>query len=105
LLTAETTKLRLPDEARLLGGSMKARRLVMSGSYDPDQLRALGKAFDEAWARIAPTISGRAKAVEATRLQLADIVLSLGKSGNFDPQWLADTAVHAMLSRSSRSRR
>jgi predicted RNA-binding protein associated with RNAse of E/G family len=82
---------------------MKARRLVASGSYGPDQLKALGKAFDDAWARIAPTVSSRAKAMEATRLKLADIILGLAKQGNFDPQWLADTAVQLVLTRSSRS--
>jgi hypothetical protein len=80
---------------------MKARQLVARGSYSPDELRALGKAFDDAWARIAPNISGRRKAIEAARLKLADIILGLAKGGNFDSQWLADTAVQAMRSRSA----
>jgi hypothetical protein len=80
---------------------MKARQLIGNGSYGPDQLKALGQAFDAAWGRIAPTVSKRAKAVDAARLKLADIVLGLAKQGNFDPQWLADTAVQLMRSRSS----
>ena len=83
---------------------MKARQLIASGSYGPDQLKALGKAFDDAWGRLAPAVSGRPKAIEAARLRLADIVLGLAKSGNFDSQWLADTAVQAMRSRSSSHR-
>ena len=80
---------------------MKARQAIATGSYGPDQLKALGKAFDDAWDRIAPTVSTRPKAIEATRLKLAEVVLSLAKNGNFDPQRLADTAVQTMRSRSS----
>jgi hypothetical protein len=81
---------------------MKARQLIASGSYGPDQLKALGKAFDDAWDRIAPTVSKRPKAIETARLKLADIVLGLAKMGNFDPQWLADAAVQAMGSPGAR---
>jgi hypothetical protein len=103
-LTTEIAKLKLGYAGRGCRGCLvKARRLIASGSYDPDQLKALGKGFDDAWARIAPTVSNRAKAIDTARLQLADIVLSLAKSGNFDPQWLADRAVQVMLSRSSGS--
>jgi predicted RNA-binding protein associated with RNAse of E/G family len=82
---------------------MKARGTIAGGAYGPDQLKALGKAFDDAWARIAPTVSSRAKAIEASRLKLAEVILSLAKQGNFDPQWLADTAVQLVVARSSRS--
>jgi len=78
---------------------MKARQLIASGSYGPDQLRALGQAFDDAWSRIGPTVSTRPKAIEAARLKLADILLGLAKKGNFDRQWLADTAVQVVRSR------
>jgi len=33
---------------------MKARRLIESASYDPEQLKALGQAFDGAWGRSHP---------------------------------------------------
>ena len=82
-----------------------ARQLIANASYDPDQLKALGKAFDDAWDRVAPHISNRAEAIEATRLTLADIVLGLARRGMFDPQKLADAAVQRMLARSSRTRR
>jgi hypothetical protein len=76
---------------------MKARRLIANASYSPDQLTALGKAFDHAWGRISPNVSSRPTAIEASRLKLAEIILSLARQGRFDPQWLADTAVQAML--------
>jgi len=81
---------------------MKARLLLESASYDPGQLKALGEAFDDAWARISPNVSNRAGAIEAARLALADVVLGLAKNGNLDPKNLADAAVQVMASRSSR---
>jgi hypothetical protein len=78
---------------------MKARQLIANASYQPGELRALGKAFDDAWGRISPDISERPPAIETSRLKLADIVLSLAKRGNFDPVWLADTAVQMMPAR------
>jgi hypothetical protein len=81
---------------------MEARQRLATGSYGPDQLKALGQAFDDAWDQVAPAVSKRPKAIEAARLKLADIVLGLAKKGNFDPRWLADTA--AQLMRSSPSK-
>jgi hypothetical protein len=63
---------------------MKARQRIASASYGPDELKALGKAFDDAWDRVSPHISDRAGAIEAARLTLADIVLGLAMTGNFD---------------------
>jgi hypothetical protein len=77
---------------------MKARRLIESASYDPEQLKALRQAFDDAWERIAPDVSTRPTAIEAARLKLAEIVLGLAKNGNLDPQRLADAAVQLMCS-------
>lgn len=76
---------------------MNARRTIANASYGPNELRAIGTAFDDAWGRLAPSVSGRAAAVEAARLKLAEIILSLAKRGTFDPKLLADTAVQLML--------
>jgi len=75
---------------------MKARRLIESSCFDPTQLKAIGKAFDDAWEQVAPTVSVRAGATEAARLKLAQIVLSLAKNGTLDSQQLADAAVQLM---------
>ena len=76
---------------------MKARRLIESASYDPEQLKALRKAFDDAWEQIAPEVSTRPAAIEASRMKLAQIVLSLAKNGNLnEPQQLTDAAVQLM---------
>ena len=58
---------------------MKARQLIGGASYSPETLKVLYKAFDDGWVVIAPTISGRAEAIEAARLKLANIILSLAK--------------------------
>jgi hypothetical protein len=78
---------------------MRARRLIENASFGPNQLEALGKGFDDAWARIAPTTSRRRQDIEAARFAVADIVLGQAKHGNFDPQSLADSAARLLLSR------
>jgi hypothetical protein len=80
---------------------MKARRLIESSSFGPDQVKAMGQALDNAWAQLAPSVDDRPEAIQAARFALADIILSLGAQGNFNPEWLADTAVQLMVSRSS----
>ena len=76
---------------------MKARELIDSASYGPGQLKMLGKAFDNAWAQIAPHVSSRQGGVEAARLKLAKAVLRLAKTGIMDEQQLTDAAVEAMF--------
>jgi len=90
---------------RLLGRGqrMKARELITNSSFGPDQVKAMGEALDDAWAQLAPSVDNRPDAIEAARFALADIILSLGVQGSFNPQWLAGTAVQVMLSRASRS--
>ena len=61
-------------------------------------MKALGTAFDDAWERIAPSVSSSPEAIEAARLKLAEIVLGLAKNGNPDPQQLGDAAVQLMSS-------
>jgi hypothetical protein len=84
---------------------MRARQLIEKSSFGPDEVKAMGQALDDAWAKLAPSVGASPEAIEAARFALADIILSLGGQGNFDPKWLAGTAVQLMTSRSSRSRR
>ena len=78
---------------------MEARRLIENAPYDPNQLKALGEAFDKAWQRVAPSFGTRSADMEAARLQLAGIILSFATKDVFDPNWLADTAVLIMETR------
>ena len=82
---------------------MKARQLIESSPFGPDQVKAMGKALDDGWAQLAPSVDDRPEAVQAARFALADIILGLGAQGNFDPAWLAKTAVELMIAPSSRS--
>jgi hypothetical protein len=61
---------------------MKARAFVNGASFGPDALKAIGQAFDEAWASIADNFSGRQ--VEAARLRLADALLSIANDASRD---------------------
>ena len=75
---------------------MKAGQLIADATFDPDQLKAIRKAFDDAWERIAPDVSSRADALEASRLRLASIVLSIAKRGILEPKQLTDEALRLM---------
>jgi len=72
---------------------MKARQLIGRASYGPDELNLLFKAFNDAWELVAPTISGRAGAIEAARLKLANIILSLAHNGSRDAEWIRNAAL------------
>jgi hypothetical protein len=75
---------------------MDARHLIGKASYGPEELKILFQAFDAAWDVVAPGISGRATAVEAARLTLAEIVLSLAASGKRrDAKELTEAAIQA----------
>jgi hypothetical protein len=80
------------------GEPMKAQRLIANAVYGPAELKAVGKAFDDAWEQVGPQVSSRAAAIEAARLKLAELVLSLSRDGVRDPQELAESAVRLMLS-------
>ena len=90
--------------AQLAAGAilMTARQIIETAPFGPDELKALGKAFDEAWAQLAPHVGSRPEAVQAAQLKLAVNLLDLARYGNFDPRWLADTAAQMMLSRARR---
>ena len=72
---------------------MKARHVIGNGAYSPETLKVLFKAFDDAWDVIAPTITARAGAIEATRLKLANIILSLAHNGTSDPEQIKSAAL------------
>jgi hypothetical protein len=72
---------------------MKARRLISTASLGPEALKVIGQAFDGAWQELEPGVSNRPEAVEAARLRLANIVLSLAGDDVRDPVPLKDEAV------------
>lgn len=62
---------------------MQHRHLVRATSFEPDALRAIFRAFDDAWGEIAPKIRTEPIAVERARTSLAGIVLGL--AANTEP--------------------
>ena len=62
---------------------MKARALIANASFGPDELKIIGKAFDDAWGQLEPQFRASSpESVEAARLVLADAVLSLARNGH-----------------------
>jgi hypothetical protein len=92
-----TALIRLILLALVRWGAMKARQLIADATFDPTQLKAIRKAFDDAWEQIAPQISQRPDAIEASRLKLASIVLSVAKRGTLDSKQLAEDAMKLMF--------
>ena len=82
---------------------MKARELIGGAIYDPATLKVLYEAFDSAWEAVKPSVSGRPLAIEAGRLRLANIILSLATHNARDPDVLKDEAVRIYRAQSINS--
>ena len=54
-----------------------ARQLIDGASFGPDALKAIGQAFDAAWAEIAANFGDDPPDVEKARLRLASALLSI----------------------------
>ena len=74
---------------------MKARKLLESASYGPDTLKALGDAFDRAWASIAH-LYGSPLEIERARLRLANALLAVASQHGNNVQALMDAALQRM---------
>ena len=61
--------------------------------YDPQALKAIGQAFDEAWNEIAGNFGGDATAIRVGRLKLADALLTAADEGNDDVEALKQAAL------------
>ena len=85
---------------------MKARNLMDNAyvTYTPETLKVIGKAFDDAWAIIAPGISNRDEAIEAARTHLAEAILELVNIGSLDAVTLTNAAVQSMPSKNRQAR-
>jgi len=72
---------------------MRARALVDGAVFGAETVKAMGAAFDQAWARMAPTFGNIPQEVETARLRLAEAMLSVATEGNTD---IADLKVRAI---------
>ena len=75
---------------------MKARRLIDGAAYGPNALKALGQAFDEAWASIAGNFGDDGSDIERARLKLATALLSVASEDSRDVEVLKKAALQVM---------
>jgi hypothetical protein len=58
-------------------GERDAKEFIDGTSFGPDALKAIGDAFDAAWAEIASNFAGNLLQTDTARLQLATALLSI----------------------------
>jgi hypothetical protein len=75
---------------------MRARQLIDGASFGPEALKAIGEAFDEAWADIADTFGKDPLQIEAARLKLANALLSVANEDSRDVEVLKRAALERM---------
>jgi hypothetical protein len=80
------------EEGRVV---VSARELIGSGAFPPDVLHILFEAFDDAWAEVVADVEQQPAAIEAARMTLAGIVLTLGRVGPVDRFSIMTAAVDA----------
>jgi len=73
---------------------MKARRLFDGASFGPATVKAMGEAFDQAWAEIAGNFG--TTQIENARLRLAEAMLSIATEDSTDVAALKAGALQAM---------
>ena len=73
---------------------MKARELIEGASYGPEALKAIGRAFDEAWASIAGNFSD--DQVAAARQRLANALLAVARNNSRDVETMKREALERM---------
>jgi hypothetical protein len=74
---------------------VKARQLIAGAAFGPEVLTVIGKAFDEAWAEVAPSVGDNPLAIWAARLRLATSILGLTTESTNDAEQLKAVALGA----------
>jgi hypothetical protein len=75
---------------------MKAHRLIEAASYGPETVKALGEAFDQAWAEIEGNFGSEVATTENARLRLAQALLAVAAEAHVDVAALKASALQAM---------
>ncbi|CCB64074.1 hypothetical protein [Hyphomicrobium sp. MC1] len=75
---------------------MRARRIVQTGAFDPEDVERLQTALEAAWLQVEESVSQRER--EAAREHLATVVVSAGNVSDLDAEELATVAVRTFLS-------
>jgi hypothetical protein len=75
---------------------MKGCPLVAGAWFGPEALKAMGEAFDQAWADIAGTFGSSPGVIESARVRLAEAMLSVATEDSRDVAALKAGALQAM---------
>jgi hypothetical protein len=74
----------------------KARQIIDGASFGPEALKAIGAAFDAAWAEIAGNFGNDQMDIEKARLRLAKALLSIANEDSHDVMVLKRAALQRM---------
>jgi hypothetical protein len=74
----------------------KARQLIEGASFGPAALKAIGEAFDAAWAEIAGNFGDDPTDVEKARLRLANALLFIADEDSRNVEVLKRAALQRM---------
>jgi hypothetical protein len=75
---------------------VEARQLIDETSYGPEALKAIGQAFDEAWAQIAGNFGDDSIDIQKARIRLARALLSVADDDSRDVGVLRRAALERM---------
>jgi hypothetical protein len=75
---------------------LRARQLIDGASFGPDALKAIGRAFDCAWASVAGNFGHDPTDIEKARRRLAKAMLSVASEDSRDVEVLTRAALQRM---------
>ena len=75
---------------------MKARQLLSGTSYGPDTMKIIFRSFDEAWDSIEASFGHNPLAIQAARVKLANIILSIPHHARSDAEQIKNSALQLM---------
>ncbi len=75
---------------------MRAKRIIQSGAFDPEDVERLQRAFDLAWTKLLPKT--QAADIESLRELLATVIVSAGNVSGLDAEELAQKSVRSCMS-------
>jgi hypothetical protein len=75
---------------------MRARQLIDGASFGPESLKAIGEAFDAAWAEIAGNFGNDPGDIDDALYRLANALLSVASEDSRDVEVLKRAALKQM---------
>jgi len=78
------------------GAQTKARHLIDGASFGPEALKAIGEAFDAAWAEVSGNFGDDMVDVDKARRRLAKALLSIANEDSRDVAVLKRAALQRM---------